>query len=274
MAELVLGVGVPHTPYFPSAAERDPSSRIGVLFNRVKDHLDAARPDVIVVISSDHFVQFFYDNMPAFCVGVIDEAEGPCENSRDMPYYRVPGDAAFGRGLLRYGTTADFDLASSEALRLDHSIMVPLHFLTPRMHVPIVPLYVKGLVQPLPRAQRAFRLGQMLRRFVDRWPGHQRVAIVASGSISLTVGGPKMGYVDQEWLDTVVDSLREGDVRGLLRRATEKRMLASGNTGGELLCWLAMAGAMGDGRPVWVEPDIQPPDNPRDAHAYGVWEGR
>jgi aromatic ring-opening dioxygenase catalytic subunit (LigB family) len=274
MAELVLGVGVPHTPYFPRDAERNPTGRVAALFERVRQDLDAARPDVLLVVSSDHFVQYFYDNMPAFAVGIVDEAEGPQENTRDMPYYTVPGSAAVGRGLLRHGLDAGFDLASSEAVRLDHSIMVPLHFLTPQMQVPIVPLYVKGLVTPLPRARRAYDLGRMLRRFVDRWPGHERVAVVASGSISLTVGGPKMGYIDQDWLDTVVDRLREGDARGLARRATEKRMLASGNTGGELLCWLTLAGAMGDARPTWIEPDVQPPQDPRDAHAYGVWAGR
>jgi hypothetical protein len=99
------------------------------------------------------------------------------------------------------------------------------------------------------------------------------VAVVASGSFSLEVGGPRMGRIDQAWVDTVVDSLRNGDARGLIRRATARRMLAAGNTGGELLCWLALAGAMGDIRPAFVEPDAQPADDPRDAHGYGVWAG-
>jgi hypothetical protein len=141
------------------------------------------------------------------------------------------------------------------------------------MQVPIVPVYLKGLASPMPRARRCYDLGRMLRRFVDRWPGHERVAVVASGSFSLEVGGPRMGRIDHEWMDVVVDALREGDTRGLLRRATERRMLAAGNTGGELLCWIALAGALGDARPVFVEPDAQPADDPRDAHAYGVWNG-
>lgn len=40
MAELVLGVGVPHTPYFPRLAEQGGSgSRIASLFNHVAKQL-------------------------------------------------------------------------------------------------------------------------------------------------------------------------------------------------------------------------------------------
>ena len=50
-------------------------------------------------------------------------------------------------------------------------------------------------------------------------------------------------------------------------------MVAAGNTGGELLNWIALLGAMGDTRPLWIEADVQPPESPRDGHAYGVWAG-
>jgi hypothetical protein len=49
-------------------------------------------------------------------------------------------------------------------------------------------------------------------------------------------------------------------------------MQAAGNTGGELLLWIAMMGALGTCRLKFIEPDGSPPDAPRDIHAYAVWD--
>ncbi len=275
MAQLVLGVGVPHTPYFPRLVEQAGSnSRIGSLFRQVSERLEAAAPDVLIILDSDHLVNFFFDNLPTFCVGLADEAEGPYETSRQMPWYKVKINQELAKGCLRYGIDSGFDLAGAEELRLDHSILVPLHFLTPRMDIPIVPVFIKGLAEPLPRARRCHALGRMLRRFIERWPGKERVAIVASGSFSLEVGGPQMGWVDQEWMSTVVGLIRQGKTAELVRRTTSRRMIAAGNTGGELLNWIALLGTVVVSRPIFFEPDVQPTDQPRDAHAYGVWQVR
>ena len=112
----------------------------------------------------------------------------------------------------------------------------------------------------------------MIRRHIDRWPGAERIAVVASGSFSLEVGGPKMGWIDQEWVDFVVNCLRQGKTADLLRRATTRRMRTAGNTGGELLNWIALLGTIGRGPTTFIEPDAQPPDTPRDAHAYASWK--
>lgn len=274
MAQLVLGAGVPHTPYFPRMVESGNGSRIASLFHQVTQRLEAAAPDMLVVLDSDHFVNFFFDNLPAFCVGLADGAEGPHEISRQMPWYRVTINQKFGKGLLQHGLDSGFDLAAAEELRLDHSILVPLHFLTPKMDIPIVPIFIKGLATPLPRSRRCHALGKMIRRFIERWPGKERVALIASGSFSLEVGGPQMGWIDEEWIKALVQWMREGKTGELVRRATSRRMLAAGNTGGELLNWIALLGALGEKAPTFIEADFQPLDQPRDGHAYAVWEVR
>ncbi len=148
-------------------------------------------------------------------------------------------------------------------MSLDHSILVPLHFLTPRMHVPIVPVYIRGLAAPLPLARRCLALGRMVREFIDRWPGSERVAVLASGSFSLEVGGPRMGRTDHDWQATVVELLRADRIDELVRHATTDRMLSAGNVSGELLNWIALAGALGGGKPLFVEQQT--------GHAYAVW---
>lgn len=272
MAELVLGAGVPHTPYFPRMVESGNGARIASLFGQVRQRLETAAPDVLVVLDSDHFVSFFFDNLPVFCVGLAEEAEGPYEISRQMPRYKIKINQQFGKGLLNHGINGGFDLAGAEEIRLDHSIMVPLHFLTPKMDIPVVPLFIKGLATPLPRARRCHALGKMIRRFIERWPGKERVAVIASGSFSLEVGGPQMGWIDEVWIQNLVQWMREGKSGELVRRATSRRMLAAGNTGGELLNWIALLGALEGKTPAYIEADCQPPDQPRDGHAYAVWE--
>ncbi len=254
MAKLVAAVGTPHGPMLPQQVADAPGQlRSEALMTQVRYQLEKAEPDLIFVVASDHFTNFFYNNLPQFCVGAIEEAEGPAETYCIMPRRQIKGQPDVAKGLLAYGINSNYDLAVTEELYLDHSVLVPLHFLVHRTDTPVVPLYVNGLAPPLPSARRCFGLGQTLRKFIEEWPGDQRVALLASGSISLEVGGPKVGTTDGRWMDTVTDLLDKADYRGLARRATGKRMAAAGNVSGELLCWITVTGAVGEVRPSFVE---------------------
>lgn len=241
-------------------------------FGRLRQEVERVSPDLIVMFTVDHFISFFLDNMPTFCVGAFAEADGPHELSRMMPFYQISGKPDFAKGLVQYGIEQGFDLSSSEDMKLDHATLVPLHFMTPDMRVPVVPIHIKALLEPLPRADRCYALGQMVRRFIAQRPDNERVVVVASGSFSLEVGGPRMGTINREWYDFVVDCLRGGKIEKLIDAATSSNMLAAGNTGGELLLWIALMGALGDSKLTFFEPDASPPDAPRDAHAYALWD--
>ena len=254
MAKLVAAVGTPHAPMLPQQVAEAPGQlRSEYLMKQVREQLERAEADLLFVVASDHFTNFFYNNLPQFCVGTIEEAEGPAETYCIMPRRNVKGQPDVARGFLNYGLNSNYDLAVAEELHLDHSVLVPLHFLVHSTETPIVPLYVNGLAPPLPSARRCLGLGQTLRRFIEEWPGNQRVALLASGSISLEVGGPKVGTTDKKWVDTVTSLLEKGDYRGLARRATGERMAAAGNVSGELLCWITVTGALGETRPTFVE---------------------
>jgi hypothetical protein len=254
MAKLVAAVGTPHGPMLPQQVAEAPGKlRAEALMTQVREQLEAAAPDVIIEVASDHFTNFFYNNLPQFCIGAMPEAEGPTETYCVMPHRVVRGRPDLAKKVLSFGLKSSFDLAMSEEFRLDHSVLVPLHFLTPGMDIPVVPLYVNGLAPPLPSARRCYALGQALRRFIDQWDSDQRVALLASGSFSLEVGGPRVGYTDKPWVNLVSSLLEQGNYRSLARRATEQRMSAAGNVSGELLCWITVAGALGETRPLFVE---------------------
>ena len=265
MANLVVAAGVPHPPRLLREIEDSPEPiRAESLMLQVRQYIENASPDVIIEIDTDHFVNFFLDNMPTFCVGTADEAKGPQEIWCPMPYYTVKIDVALATGLLRFGLKSNFDLASAEELRLDHSMMVPLHFLNPGMAIPVVPFYINGFSSPTPTSQRCFAVGKMIRRFIDQWDDNTRVAVIASGCFAMDVGGPLRGWVDREWESTVAELLKLGKYQSIVRRATAARMQYAGNNSAELLNWIALTGVVGNNVPLYVETD--------EGSGYAVWD--
>jgi len=264
MAKLVLAVGVPHPPRLVREIADAPGQlRAEGLMKQARSYVEDAEPDVIIEVDSDHFVNFFYDNIPAFCVGLVEEAEGPQESWCPMPRYVVRGHVPLGRALLKYSLDSNFDFAAAEELRLDHSVMIPLHFLNPSMEIPVVPLYTNGFASPMPSARRCYSVGRMVRRFIEAWEGNERVALLASGSFAMDVGGPFRGWTDTEWVATVSRLLERGQYQTLARRATAERMARAGNNSSELLNWITVAGAVGNTKPLFVEID--------EGSGYAVW---
>jgi hypothetical protein len=265
MAKLVLAAGVPHPPRLVrDIAETPGKTRGEALMKQVRQQIEKADPDVIIEVDSDHFVNFFYNNLPSFCIGMAEEAQGPQETWCPMPRYTVRGHVPMAKALHRYGVNAKFDLAAAHELRLDHSLVVPLHFLNPSMELPVVPIYTNGFASPLSPAPRCFSLGRMLRRFIDGWDGQERIALIASGCFAQDVGGPLRGWTDTEWVQTISGLLLEGKYQTLARRATEARIAAAGNNSGEILNWITVTGAVGNAKPLFLELD-------RDS-AYTVWK--
>src|SRR5262249_34237725 len=169
-----------------------PDCEIARLFGAQKDELAATRPDLIVMFDTDHLNTFFLDNLPIFAIGVDDAFKAPNDEPRDVPSYVVPSSATIAAHIRAAAVAAGFDMAMTQNYSVDHSIIVPLHFLTPDMQVPVIPMFISGHVPPLPSAQRCHALGQAVGRAIESWPAPLRVVIMGSGSFSLEVGGPRM----------------------------------------------------------------------------------
>jgi gallate dioxygenase len=272
MAQIVAGFGVPHTPVFPFFVKRDgPDCETAKLFAAQRDELAAARPDVIVMFDTDHLNTFFLDNLPIFAVGVDKSFTGPNDEPREMPIYTIPSRPDLAAHIRAAAIETGFDAALAQHFSVDHSIAVPLHFLTPDMRVPVIPLFISGHVPPLPSARRCHALGQAVARAIEAWPQPLRVVIMGSGSFSLEVAGPRMapgrtdGVPDPDWALRVIKYLEEQQTEKLISEASQHQLLKAGNVGGELLNWIAMLGAIGNRTPNYIAPQMQ------NGHAYGVW---
>jgi gallate dioxygenase len=272
MANIVAGFGVPHTPVFPFFVKRDgPESETAKLFAAQKEHLAAVRPDAIVMFDTDHLNTFFLDNLPIFAVGVDKTFTGPNDEPREMPVYKIPSAVDLAAHIREVGVEAGFDIALTQHFSVDHSVAVPLHFLTPDMKVPVIPFFISGHVPPLPSAQRCYALGQAVGRAIESWPAALRVVVMGSGSFSLEVAGPRMapgrtdGVPDPDWALKVIKYLEAQQIEKLIGEATPHQLFKAGNVGGELLNWIAMLGAIGNRKPNYIAPQMQ------NGHAYGVW---
>lgn len=275
MAQIVGAFAVPHTPFFPWRVETEgPNCQTAQLFAEVKKRFDAARPDLVVVFDTDHLNTFFFDNLPIFAVGVADQFNGPTDEPRGgMKVYDIPSHADLATHIRRRGVDAGFDLSLVTEFTVDHSVAVPLYFLTPEFKTPAIPVFISGHIPPLPPARRCFQLGQEIRKAVESWSEPLRVAIIGTGSISLEVWGPKIkrgtsdGVPAPEWVTQVCDYLRNDEIDRLIEEATEERMLAAGSAGGELLNIIAMLGTLDNRVPEYIAPEMA------HGHAYGAWRG-
>lgn len=254
MAELVAACMASHAPLItanPESAEAGQKERIHGAMHRLAEELRAARPTALVICSNEHFTNFFYDNMPPFCVGLAERYQGPVEAWLRVEQGWVPGQPALGRWLVGQALEHDFDLAWSQELRLDHGMMTVLHFLTPTMNVPVVPIIQNCAVKPLPTLRRCYRLGQELRRAIEAWdaPG-ERVALIGAGGLSHWVGLPEMGQLNEEFDRWFLDLMASGRAEEALS-LSEAEVEAAGNGAHEIRSWLTVAGAMA-GRPAHV----------------------
>ena len=112
-------------------------------FHRLRDALEASRRDALVVVGAEHFANFFFDNMPAYCVGMADFYEGPIEDEAWLAIERrrIPGAPELSKRLITR-ILDDCDVAYAQEWKFDHGISVPLHFLTPRYDLPVVPVNI------------------------------------------------------------------------------------------------------------------------------------
>ncbi len=250
MAEIVAAVLASHAPGItarPDIADPGQRQRFVASLDLLRRRLDAARPDVLVAFVNDHIQNFFFDAMPAYCVGLAESYEAPAPGSAGflrIPPRRVAGARAWARDLLAAGLEGGFDLAYSEELEFWDEVSIPLHFLMPEAAIPIVPVLTNCAAPPLPPPRRSYQLGAFVREFVARRPSDERVALLGSGGLSHWVGTPETGRINPDFDHRVLDWIRRGEGEALAALTHAEIEEQGGNGGQELRNWIAVLGAL------------------------------
>ena len=249
MAEIVAAMAMTHSPgltgWFGAAPEEQQKLALGAL-TEMRGRLEAARPDVLLMFSNDHLLNWPINNTPELTVGIGDEHVGPADWYDEwlaLDKYRVPGHSALARHIVAEGARRRIAFAYLRRMAFDDGFSVPLHYLNPEMRIPLVPVSMNCTVPPIPTPERAYAVGRTLREMLRDYPGRERIAVIATGGLSHEPGGPRYFWVDEEFDRWFLDLLKKGDHAALLGECTLERMEAAGSGGtAELLSWvLALA---------------------------------
>lgn len=207
--------------------------------------LKAARPDIIVEIAPDHWVNFFLNNLPSVCIGVGTTHAGPPEPFlRDFGHAELAGDAAFGMHLLETALRAGFEPSASHQLTLDHGFCIPLWRMELDSIPPIVPLIINDLEPPMPSVARCVAWGSLLKDAIASYPGDARIAVVASGGLSHSIGEPTMGTIDAAFDSGCIAAFERGDDAQLVG-FLEPALAKTGNGAHEVRNWVVAHAAAG-----------------------------
>jgi len=211
-------------------------------YDRMRQAIEAARPDALVVVGAEHFANFFMNNMPAICFGMADHYEGPIEDEAwlGIKRTRIPGAPELSLRLIE-DVMNDIDLAYAQEWKFDHGIMVPLSFLTPRYDLPIIPVNINCQGPPLIPLKRCYEFGRALKRACEVRP--ERIAVVGTGGISHWPATPDSGRINESWDREFLHKFLGNRREELLAYQDEDTWREAGQGGFEIRTFVAIAGA-------------------------------
>lgn len=243
MAKLVGAFASSHAPLMARAWESVGPERLAAVkktFAEMGRRYEKARPDVMVVLTPDHWVNFFINNMPSVCIGVGETHNAPPEPWMKGLPFPAPwaGHPELAMFLAERSFQKGFEPTLSYHLEMDHGVAIPFW----RMGVPklpaIVPIIVNGVEPPLISIKRCVEWGAFIRESIEAYPDKDlRVAVMATGGLSHSIGAHDMGRIDEPFDQKCLDELRSGNIPRLVDYL-EKHIEDGGNGAAEIRNWV------------------------------------
>jgi aromatic ring-opening dioxygenase catalytic subunit (LigB family) len=226
---------------WPDAPPEHQRDALRGAYGVLRDSLEAARPDTLIVLTSEHWANFFLDHIGAFCVGRGEGFPGPIEPWLNVAKRTVRGNPALAEDLIETAYANGVEPSYSYELALDHGTMVPLHFLTTGVDVSVVPIIFNTLAKPQPTAARCYAFGRIIGEVARRSP--QRVGLLATGGMSHDPGERNHGTIDSAFDRRFLEAMSHDDAAALTAISSAE-LAAAGAGAFELLSWIALRGAI------------------------------
>jgi len=247
MAELVGAFAASHGPLIIREWERVPQEqqkRMSAGFRELGRRLTAAKTDVLVIVSPDHWSNFFLDNLPTVCIGVGETHAGPPEPwMKAFPHRELAGHAHFGMHLVQSALDQGFEPSVSHRLKLDHGMCIPLWRMELERLPRIVPIFLNSIEPPMPSLQRCYEWGALLRTAIESYKEPLRVAILGTGGLSHSIGEKTMGAIYEQFDRDTIRLF--GRPHGELISFLNDELMRSGNGSEEIRNWLVAHGVAG-----------------------------
>ena len=253
---------------------------------RVADALEAAAPDVVVIIGDDQEELFSAANQPAIAVFYGEEvATSDKFGADELPDWMrtvgegymmdevhvLPGAPQLALEVIQGLLDRDVDVAASARVEdaskagFGHAYGFIVNRLFRGRRIPVLPVLLNTYYPPnVPSAARCHAIGRALKGALEASAADRRVAVIASGGLS--------HFIVDEALDRrVIEGLQPGRAETL--RGIPRGALNSGSS--EILNWVLAAGAL-EGLPLsWCEyqPIYRTPAGTGIGVAFAVWGG-
>ena len=251
MARIIGGVASTHVPAIGKAIadgkQMDPYwSPFFNGFHYVHQWLARERPDVAVVFSNDHGLNFFLDKLPTFAVGAAPEYRSEDEGWGIPVARSIGGDPGLSWHIINQLVADEFDITMCQEMLIDHAVTIPLSLMWPgggEWPVRIVPVSINTVQHPLPSPRRCLALGRSVGRAIDSWDRDLKVMVIGTGGLSHQLDGKRAGFINKEFDKLCMDAL-VSDPDALTRYSVHDIVRQAGAQGVEVLNWLAMRGAL------------------------------
>lgn len=204
-----------HAPGITARAHlADPAQyqRLSEAFGRQRRAIRDAGAEALMLVSSEHFANFFMNNMPSYSIGMADHYDTPIEDPDWLKTARarVPGNPELSLRIIEEVLQSS-DVAYAQEWKFDHGIAVPLHFLTPEYDLPVIPVNINCQAPPVTPLHRTWEFGRALRRAIDLVP--EKIALISTGGTSHWPCTPDTGKINFEWdmqfLDRIINRRKD-----------------------------------------------------------------
>jgi protocatechuate 4,5-dioxygenase beta chain len=253
MARITASVYTSHVPAIGAALDQgkhtDPYWQpVFQGYDFGKQWLKAKPPDVIFLVYNDHATAFSLEMIPTFAIGTAAEYAVADEGWGPRPVPTVIGHPELASHIAQSVIQDDFDLTIVNKMAVDHGLTVPLSLMCGQPAAwpcPVIPFAVNVVQYPVPSGRRCFKLGQAIRKAVERYDQPLDVQIWGTGGMSHQLQGPRAGLINKAWDMAFLDRLI-ADPAGLSQMPHIDYVREAGSEGIELVMWLIARGAMAD----------------------------
>jgi len=251
MATLVAGIACSHVPAIGVAMDKGLTDTPywAPLFKgyaAARACVADLKPDVAIVVYNDHASAFSLEIIPTFLIGVADRFPIADEGFGPRPVPAVDGHPELAWHLAESLILDEFDMTIANEMSVDHGLTVPLSVTCGKRDAwpfKVIPLCVNVVQYPPPTGIRCYKLGQAIRRAVDKFPEDLRVVIYGTGGMSHQLQGERAGLINREFDTAFLDNLTRDPLK-LTKISHTEYMREAGSEGVEMVMWHVMRGAL------------------------------
>ncbi len=214
-------------------------------FPPIREWLDKVKPDVAIVVSNDHGLNFFLDKMPTFAIGTAPQYQNADEGWGIPVVPPFQGDEDLSWHLAESLIGDEFDMVTCQEMKVDHAFTLPLALLYPDQNWPVktIPISVNTVLFPTPSAKRCYKLGQAIGRAVEAYDEDVKVLLIGTGGLSHQLEGERAGHINKPFDLKFMESMTD-DPTWATQYSDRELVEHTGTQGIELLNWLVVRGAM------------------------------